>query len=125
MKTHTPDSSPDRSARAARPADRFGPDGKRAQRLADTHQAGRAGHPAATGAPAPLIDARRRAASPAIATVIAAMAAALFVTTGTPRVYAQEAPYPDAAELAAPPLHSLPHRRPMRWTPIRQTASRA
>jgi uncharacterized protein DUF6600 len=51
-----------------------------------------------SGAHAP----RSRTASPAVATAIAAVATALFVTAGTPRVYAQEAPPPDAAEQARP-----------------------
>ncbi|APR36577.1 DUF6600 domain-containing protein [Paraburkholderia sp. SOS3] len=45
-----------------------------------------------------------RAASPVVATAIAAVAAALFVTSGAPRVYAQEAaPPPNAAGPAAQP----------------------
>jgi hypothetical protein len=84
MKTHTPGSSNCRTAHTERPDEA-------------NEAAG------CTSARAPLIGTRRRPASPAIATVIAAVAAALFVTSGTPRAYAQEAPPPDGAEQAAPP----------------------
>jgi hypothetical protein len=103
MKTHTPASSHHRTTRATDPCSADVSRARRPDTADQGDQACVAAHDATATADArtPLV--RRRAASPAIATVIAAVAAALFVTTGTPRVYAQEAPPPDAAEPAAPP----------------------